>query len=123
MDGQVLRVVDSDCYLGVGVAAAGATLGPLLARVEGALATLATLRQTGALVRGMDLREAVIINKTFLRSKWLYGCFFCADESRATEEVRRVGCGFHIHRFNSCLDTQRSCNATHRTSAPANGLT
>ena len=50
VDDQVLRVVDSDCYLGVGVAAAGATLRPLLARVDGASATLATLRQTGALI-------------------------------------------------------------------------
>ena len=68
MDGQVLRVVDSDSYLGVGVAATGAALGQLSARVDRASVTLATLRQTGALVRGMDLREAVIIHKTFLRS-------------------------------------------------------
>ena len=52
VDGEELRLVESDCYLGVGAAAAGATMGPLSARVDGASATLATLRRTGALVRG-----------------------------------------------------------------------
>ena len=94
MDGQDLRVVDSDSYLGVGVAAAGATLGPLSARVDGASATLATLQQTGALVRGMELREAVIIHKTFLRSKWLYGCFFVPINAALQRKLDELDAGF-----------------------------
>ena len=76
------------------MAAAGATMGPLLARVEGALATLATLRQTNALVRGMDLREAVIIHKTFLRSKWLYGCFFVPMNAELQKKLDGLDAGF-----------------------------
>ena len=94
MDGQDLRVVDRDSFLGVGVAAAGATLGPLFARVDGASAMLATLRQTGALIRGMDLREAVIIHKTFLRSKWLYGCFFVPMNAELQRKLDGLDAGF-----------------------------
>ena len=94
IDGEDLRVVERDNYLGVGMAAAGATMGPLSARVDGALATLATLRRTGALVRGMDLRVAVTMYKTFLRSKWLYGYFFVPMTTALQRQLDGLDVGF-----------------------------
>ena len=94
VENEELRVVESDCYLGVGAAAAGATMGPLSARVDGASATLATLRRTGALVRGMDLRVAVTMYKTFLRSKWLYGCFFVPMTTALQIKLDGLDAGF-----------------------------
>jgi len=94
IDGEELRVVESDSYLGVGAAAAGATLGPMSARVDGASATLATLKQTGALVRGMDLGVALSMYKTFLRSKWLYGCFFTPITTTLQRKLDGLDAGF-----------------------------
>ena len=79
-------------------------------RVDGASATLATLRQIGALLRGMDLREAVIIHKTFLRSKWLYGCFFVPMTAAVQRNLDWLDAGF-ISTFLTAVSI-RSARAT-----------
>ena len=91
---EELRLVDSDSYLGVGAAASGGTTAPMAARIDGASATLATLRQTGALVRGMDLRVAMNMYKTFLRSKWTYGCFFVPISATLQRKLDGLDAGF-----------------------------
>lgn len=59
LGGEGLRIIVSDRYLGVGVSATGSTMEALYARVDETTATIATLRQTGALVRGIDMQVAV----------------------------------------------------------------
>ena len=94
MEGEELRIVESDKYLGVGAAAAGATTGPIHDRIDGASATLATLKQTGALARGMDLHVATAMYKAFLRSKWLYGCFLVPMTAALQRKLDGLDAGF-----------------------------
>lgn len=54
--GEDLRLVESEGYRGVGVVTTCKTMETLYARVDGVSTTLATLKQTRALVHGMDLQ-------------------------------------------------------------------
>ena len=94
LGGDALRGVHEDQYLGVGLSARGPTPGPVESRVNGASATLATLKLTKALVRGMAITTATEMHKAFLEAKWTYGCFFTPMTTTLRQKIDGLDAGF-----------------------------
>ena len=68
LGGDDLRNSQSDKYIGMGLSARGAVTEPVDSRVDGASATLATLKLSKELVRGMEMRKATEMHSAFLKS-------------------------------------------------------
>lgn len=63
----------SDKHLGVELSTRVASVEPVESRIDGASETLATLKISKALVRGMELSLATEMHAAFIESKWTYG--------------------------------------------------
>ena len=94
LGGDALRGSQSDKYLGVGLPARGARIETVESRVDGASATLATLKLSKALVRGMDMRKATEMHAAFHKSKWTYGCFLTPMSTRLRRKIDGLDAGF-----------------------------
>ena len=94
LGGETIRGSHEATYLGIGIAARGATPRKVETRVGGACATLFRLTQTKALVRGMDMSVAVMVHRAFVESKWTYGCFFSVLQTPLLRKIDSMDAAF-----------------------------
>lgn len=81
-------------YLGVPLNADGPTDTKLRARVRGAAAALASLRDNRLVVRDMSVHAARTLYKAFVSSVWTYACFLVPFTTASKKALDSVDAGF-----------------------------
>ena len=81
-------------YLGVPLQIGGPTDAKLRDRAQAASAALSALKERKLLVRGMAIRAARTVYKTFISSVWTYACFIAPLSVEATRQLDAVDAGY-----------------------------